>query len=202
MGQNMKRFRRGEISRVNPQKGVHTDVHFGALPEKSQAAAGAKPDATVQKLTDKVTQLQTENAELKKATADLDNQQKDGHVELTAKLDAVKAENGKLAEERDELERQLQERSEPVTGLRVLSVTGVSEADSMLRIDCEFKPTNGPLGGTGAIVLPISEVEKLTVKDEAEEDTAEEDEEEAWGEDADAEGDEAEEDEEEDDVKG
>lgn len=177
MSQNMKRFRRGEISRVNPKKGVHTDVHFGATAQAgSTPATGENQDARVKKLTDRVAALEAENAELKKAKGTLDDQHEDAYVELKAKLDTVTTENAKLVTDREELERQLSEQEAPksVSGLRVLKVLEVSETDDLMRVDCELKPTDGPLASTGAIILPISEVWKLAGEDNVEKDVNEE----------------------------
>jgi hypothetical protein len=188
MKQNMRKFRRGEISRVSPQKGVHTDVHFGAPAEGTQAAA-VPQDAAVVKLTEKVAQLEAANAELRKAKAELDGQHRDGYAKLDeqhkaecteyeSKLDVLSKEKAKLSETCDELRRQLAEQpqAEPVNGLRVIKVLEVSETDGLLRIDCELKPTSGPLGSAGAIILPASEVDKLLGEDNAVEDENEDDE--------------------------
>jgi len=220
MRKNMQRLRRGELSRIKPQKAPHTDVHMG--PPMGQQA---QEDVGVEKLQKKVVELRAKNEELQvvKAEAEkladmrsrwekdqeainekieglerrnaelegkleeaLDGEGQDDQVdklkeeleavkgkhqetqaELLRQLDGAKAENAKLVADREELEKQLAERAElePVTGLRVLKVLEVNETDELMRIDCEFKPTSGPLGSTGAIVLPSSEVDKLLGED-------------------------------------
>lgn len=176
MRKNMQRLRRGELSRISTRVGAHTDVHMGAPKEKTAAATGENP--AVVKLQQQLQDLQTRNGELEKnlqeAQEALDSQAQDDQLDkVQQELEAVKAEAAKLAADREELEKQLAEQPEveTATGLRVVKIMEVSETDDLMRIDCEFKPTSGPLGDSGAIILPVSEVDKLITEEEDDDNT-------------------------------
>jgi hypothetical protein len=122
--------------------------------------ASAKLQKQVQDLTARNEELE---AKLKEAERTLDTQVKEAQDKLSGELGSINAKVAELIANRAELEKQLADRDEPevATGVRVLEITEVSEADNLMRIDCKFKPTSGPMGDTGAIILPVPEFDKL-----------------------------------------
>ena len=172
---NMKRLQRGEMSRISQRAGKHTDVHIGAPPVPT-ASVASLPDDRAEKLQAQIQKLQETNSklenEVREAAHRVDNQLKDDNNTLAKELKRVLAQaeelasaNKNLEEKLEEVQAQQQEALEPVKGLRVVRINEITETDDLMRLDCELKPTTGPLANEGAIIIPIEEINKLLERD-------------------------------------
>ena len=179
---NMQRLQRGELTRMSPRAGKHTDVHMGAPTVVPAVTADVNTTgAEVAKLSAQVQQLQKENANLTDQLEDAQRNTDSSKLEEALKdalekvdtLEAVQAELKSTREKMDALEMakmeleeeietaQAKETPDPVNGLRVVKINEVTETDDLVRLDCELRPTTGPLASEGALIIPVSEIDKL-----------------------------------------
>lgn len=177
MKQNMQRLRRGELTRMNSRAAVHNDVFMGPAPEQKSASSNEELGS----LQSKLATLKQENADLgnalKKAEATLAKANEDAYIELKENLEEAQAKAAEAVADREKLKQELKKQAQPAKGLRVLKITSVSTSDEgLMRIDCEVKPTDGPMGSTVAVIIPTDEVNKLLDDEEADEEDVDDDE--------------------------
>jgi hypothetical protein len=152
---NMRRLQRGEMSRMDPRRGKHTDVHIGA-PGGAAAAAAPATDDAAQKQIQKV---QEQNSQLQK---ELQNRTQERDVAAEQLSDLQQRVDG-LMQELAAAKEMTAEPMEPVAGLRVLGIDDYNEADGLVRLDCSLKPTTGPLAEFGAIIIPLEDLQQLEI---------------------------------------
>jgi len=155
----MQRLKRGDMSRLHPDRAKHTDVYQPAPVQQAPQTTEQSPEVAalqqeVQKQRDRINELQT------------------GQSDLSADNEALKAQLTDARKEAQELKQALKEVPEPAApaqGIEVIRVANARKKDKLIRLDCQTKPTKGPVGTELALYLPADKLMDLLTEPPAKE---------------------------------
>ena len=160
----MQRLKRGDLTRINPRKAMHTDV-YQPSPKVAAPVAAPSDDSAVKELQAQLASLKQEKRGLEEQLKIAEGSKRDAVAQAETEKQRAKVAEEKLKEAQEETPEQ-----EPVNSVKVKEVARVRRRENTMRIDCTVDPTDGPLAEKVAIYLTVEEGEKIRLEEEEESD--------------------------------